>query len=134
MPQTEYIDRLIESLRNDAGTLINGYSDEYPGMTHIASNIEEAADQLTSLQTDLAVAQRALLELADNHAELCHECRCPLTEGIATETEVLTGEQISEYGCGACESITASECWARWYTDRARKAVETERKEAGTRG
>ena len=81
---------------------------------------------------ELAVAQRALTTACDNLAELTCECRCPWLQAVQTANDTLC-EQVSTYPCTACETPHPAECWARWYTDRARAAMQSER-EAATRG
>lgn len=85
-----------------------------------------------ALHGELAVAQRALTTACDNLAELTCECRCPWLQAVQTSNDTLC-EQVSTYPCTACETPHPAECWARWYTDRARAAMQSER-EAATRG
>lgn len=82
-----------------------------------------------ALADELAVAQRALTTACDNLAELTCECRCPWLQAVQTANDTLC-EQVSTYPCTACETPHPAECWARWYTDRARSAMQSEREAA----
>lgn len=123
-PQTDHLAEAVSILaqaRSDMSVM--------PVMAHALVDI---AQSLRALHGELAVAQRALTTACDNLAELTCECRCPWLQAVQTSNDTLC-EQVSTYPCTACETPHPAECWARWYTDRARAAMQSER-EAATRG
>lgn len=90
---------------------------------------DAAMAERDALREELAVTQRALTTCADNLAELTCECRCPWLEALQAANDTLC-EQVSTYPCTTCETPHPAECWARWYTDRARSAMQSEREAA----